>query len=157
MRHAESPTETLKERILYVAELKGIAKEKMCMSLDMTYGSFRGDAKARPINSDALALFFKLYPDISHDWLIHGEGDIYKNSSDIKPEIKNESMNDKELIEQLNKTISAHEKTISVQEKTIQSHEKTIEYLRAEKDELKREKDSLQLGEQNSLGKQRAV
>ena len=35
----------IKERILFVAEYKGISKEKFVSELGMTYGNFKGDNK----------------------------------------------------------------------------------------------------------------
>ena len=45
----------IKERILQIADFKGIAKEKFFESISMTYGNFKGKSKLTPINSNAIA------------------------------------------------------------------------------------------------------
>jgi phage repressor protein C with HTH and peptisase S24 domain len=69
----------IKERFLYVAEIKGIAKEKFCEDIGLTYANFKGKAKLTPVNSDAVANLLSIFPDISPDWLILNQGEIFKD------------------------------------------------------------------------------
>lgn len=68
----------IKERVLYIAEYKGISKEKFLETIGMTYGSFKGIAKKGSLNSDAIAKIYTKYPDIDPSWLITGEGNMIK-------------------------------------------------------------------------------
>jgi len=51
----EDKTTNIKERILLIAEKKGLSKEKFFEDLGLTYGNFKGKSKSTPINSNALA------------------------------------------------------------------------------------------------------
>lgn len=66
----------IKERVLQIAEFKGIAKEKFIENIGMTYGNFKGKSKESALNSDALAKILSIYPDINPTWLITGSGEI---------------------------------------------------------------------------------
>ncbi|MCO5230177.1 MAG: hypothetical protein M9958_03375 [Chitinophagales bacterium] len=68
----------IKERILYIAEYKGIAKEIFFEKINMTYGNFKGKSKQTPINSNAIADILSIYPDINSYWLITGKGSMLK-------------------------------------------------------------------------------
>lgn len=70
----DNKTSNIKERVLQIAEFKGIAKERFCESIGMTYGNFKGKSKETPLNSNAIADILTLYPDISSNWLITGKG-----------------------------------------------------------------------------------
>ena len=72
----ENKITKIKERILLYAQYKGIAYEKFTESIGMTYGNFKGSAKERPINSDALDNILSNYPDINPLWLISGVGSM---------------------------------------------------------------------------------
>ena len=71
----------IKERILQIAENKGIAKEKFFQKIGMTYGNFKGIQKKTSVNSDALDKIISIYPDISPEWLLSGKGDMFKSAS----------------------------------------------------------------------------
>ncbi len=71
----------IKERVLQIADYKGVSKEKFCKSIGMSYGSFKGDAKSRPLNSDAIENILTMYDDISANWLVTGDGEMTKNYS----------------------------------------------------------------------------
>lgn len=68
----------IKERILQIAENKGIAKEKFFENIGMTYGNFKGKSKLTPINSNAIEDIITNYPDIDLVWLLTGKGDMFK-------------------------------------------------------------------------------
>lgn len=87
----------IKERILYLIELKGDTKEKFFNKIGMTYGSFKGDAKKRPINSNALANILTIYPDVNPMWLIVGNGETFHSEPNIKPPEDEKHDNLKEL------------------------------------------------------------
>ena len=66
----------IKERILDVAVKKKIPKSVLCQKIGMTYASFKGSAKTRPLNSKAIADILMLYPDIDARWLLTGKGSM---------------------------------------------------------------------------------
>lgn len=72
----------IKERILQIADFKGIAKENFVSKLGMTYGNFKGRSKMTPINSNAIADILSQYPDINLEWLISGFGEMFKKTGD---------------------------------------------------------------------------
>jgi len=79
----------IKERVLQIAKSKNVSYEKFCEDIGMTYGSFKGVARDRPINSDALEIIIANNPDVDVRWLMTGEGEMYKNfgvATDIFPE-----------------------------------------------------------------------
>lgn len=72
---------TIKERVLQIAENKGISKESFFENLSITYGNFKGSAKKTPLNSDAIANILTKYPDINPNWLLTGDGDMITTNS----------------------------------------------------------------------------
>jgi len=74
----EDKTTNIKERILLIAEKKGLSKEKFFEDLGLTYGNFKGKSKSTPINSNALADISTKYSDIDLKWLLTGEGEMIK-------------------------------------------------------------------------------
>ena len=64
----------IKTRILAFAKEQGIGKGQIAQQLGMSYHSFRGPAKERPLNSNALEVLLRAYPQLSPDWLLLGKG-----------------------------------------------------------------------------------
>ncbi|WP_392471256.1 helix-turn-helix transcriptional regulator [Sphingobacterium cellulitidis] len=72
----ENKSSNIKERVLQIAEIKGVGKEKFFETIGMTYGNFKGKSKETPLNSNAIADIFTIYPDINLEWLLTGRGEI---------------------------------------------------------------------------------
>lgn len=70
----EDKINKIKERILQLAKYKGVAYEKFCDDIGMTYGNFKGKSKETPINSNAIANILTIYPETNLKWLITGNG-----------------------------------------------------------------------------------
>lgn len=68
----------IKERILYLTEYYSVSKELFFENIGMTYGNFKGSAKERPLNSDAIVKILSIYTEINSDWLLTGKGDMLK-------------------------------------------------------------------------------
>lgn len=66
----------IKERVLQIAEYKEVTKREFFESIEMSYGNFTGKSKKTPLNSNAIQNISSMYPDISLEWLIHGEGEM---------------------------------------------------------------------------------
>lgn len=71
---------SIKERVMQIAEYKGIAKKTFCEKIGLTYSSFRGNNKKTSLNSDAIVKILTLFQDISSDWLLKGEGEMLKST-----------------------------------------------------------------------------
>lgn len=78
----------IKERIIQVIEYKGIAKEDFYKKIGMTSANFRGDAKKRPLNSNAIENILSEIPDLNPEWLLTGKGEMLRGSEQ-KQEEKN--------------------------------------------------------------------
>jgi hypothetical protein len=74
---------TIKERILFLLEYKGIVKSRFFQQIGMTYGNFTGESKKTPLNSDAIGNILLEIPDVSVEWLITGKGEMLKNNQQI--------------------------------------------------------------------------
>jgi len=72
--------DTIKERVLKIAEYKGIPKEQFATEIGMTYGSFKGSAKNRPLNSNAIEKILTITPEINPEWLLTGTGEMLKST-----------------------------------------------------------------------------
>lgn len=72
---------TIKERVLYIAELKGIAKSVFFEEIGMSYSNFKGKNKKTPLNSDTIVDILSKYPDINPSWLLQGKGEILTSTS----------------------------------------------------------------------------
>ena len=83
----------IKERILYLSEIKKITKEKFFEDLGVTYGNFKGKAKEKALSSDVLAKIVAKYPDINPHWLLTGEGEMFKNKLMMMKMMKMMKMN----------------------------------------------------------------
>lgn len=68
----------IKERVLYVADYKGVSKEKFIEDLGMTYGNFKGKQKTTSVNSDFLDKILSKYDDVNPEWLLTGKGEMIK-------------------------------------------------------------------------------
>lgn len=78
----ENKITNIKERILQIAEFKGIAKELFFKQIGMTYGNFKGKSKETPINSNALEDIITNNPEINLLWLLTGKGSMINNVSE---------------------------------------------------------------------------
>lgn len=64
----------IKERILYIAKIKGIRLAEFCKSIGQTYGNYKGENIKSAVSSDVLARLLSLYPDVNADFLLRGVG-----------------------------------------------------------------------------------
>ncbi|MDD7912964.1 hypothetical protein [Polaribacter ponticola] len=64
---------SIKERLRQFAKKQGVSYEKLYKIIEMTDGSFKGNAINRSLNSDAIVKFYTNFPDVNLHWLITGE------------------------------------------------------------------------------------
>ena len=71
----EQKISPIKQRILFFAESLGISKRDFYKKI----GVSRGTLESRTgITEDIVAKFIAAYPDISLEWLIRGEGEMFR-------------------------------------------------------------------------------
>lgn len=97
----------IKERVLQIAENKGIAKEKFFQNIGMTYGNFKGRSKGTPLNSNAIADISSIYPDVDLQWLITGKGKMLKDSYAVDSSIQIEDLHNR-LVLFINKYVKSN-------------------------------------------------
>jgi len=66
----------IKERILELLKNQNINKEVFFSKIGMTSANFRGSAKERPINSNAIENIFSEIPNLNLEWLLTGKGEM---------------------------------------------------------------------------------
>ncbi len=78
----ENKITSIKDRVIKIAEIKGISKEKFFTELGTTSANFRGKAKETPLNSNTIINIIACYPEINLRWLLTGEGEILVNAQE---------------------------------------------------------------------------
>lgn len=77
----DNKSTNIKERVLQIAEIKGISKEKFIESIGMTYGNFKGKSKNTPLNSNAIEDILTSNRDIDPEWLLTGKGEMLRSDN----------------------------------------------------------------------------
>lgn len=112
----------VKERVLLIAEKKGISKTEFFKDVGLSYANFKGGQKNTALSSDAMIAILTRHPDISPAWLLMGEGKMMRSAETVSPEPQivasssEGSSVSKQLVAALEQTIKAQEKTISALE-----------------------------------------
>ena len=70
----ESKLAFVKERILYVAKIKGIRLADFCESIGQTYGNYKGENIKSAVSSEVLVRLLAIYPDVNADFILRGTG-----------------------------------------------------------------------------------
>lgn len=129
----------IKERVLLIAESKGINKAVFFEELGLSYANFKGVQKYSALSSDTMVIILNKYIDIDPIWLLMGTGEMYKHDLGYVREhgtsyqqSANSDDRDNLMVDSLNKVINALEQTIRTQEKTILALEKQIGFLERE-------------------------
>ncbi|UIR56074.1 hypothetical protein LZQ00_17645 [Sphingobacterium sp. SRCM116780] len=124
----------IKERVLLIAESKGINRMTFFEELGLSYANFKGIQKNSALSSDTVVIILSKYKDINPIWLLIGEGEMYKDAIgtvkdpllDPYTEIAFSDRGEVTAIDALYKVVSALEQTVRSQEKTIRALEKQI-------------------------------
>jgi len=112
----------VKERVLLIAEKKGISKTEFFKDVGLSYANFKGGQKNTALSSDAMIAILTRHPDISPAWLLMDEGKMMRAAETVSPEPQMASTSSegssisKQLVAALEQTIKAQEKTISALE-----------------------------------------
>lgn len=122
----------IKERVLRIAESKNIRKTDFFKDLGLSYANFKGVQKTTALNSDAVVTILARYPDIEPEWLITGQGEMFRQGSTVARD-KADMYQEPVVINEIEHTlIDALKLVIATQEKTIQSLEKQVAALERE-------------------------
>ncbi|MBB1644446.1 hypothetical protein [Sphingobacterium sp. UME9] len=121
----------VKERVLLIAETKGISKTEFFKDVQLSYANFKGGQKNTALSSDAMVAILSRHPDISPAWLLMGEGTMMRKDernvvSAPPAETAPATAEGLGIYKQL---VNALEQTVKAQEKTIQSLEGQVSLL----------------------------
>lgn len=121
----------VKERVLLIAETKGISKTEFFKEVQLSYANFKGVQKNTALSSDAMVAILSKHPDISPAWLLMGEGTMMRKDernvvSAPPAETATATAEGLGIYRQL---VNALEQTVKAQEKTIQSLEGQVSLL----------------------------
>lgn len=118
----------IKERILYIADLKEIKKDDFIESLNQKYSNYRGISKKSAPSAEVLAEISTKYPDVNITWILTGKGTPLKD----------------ELRKEVNQNILGHNNTL-VGNDLITDNSLTIQLLMTQVEDCKKiiaEKDA---------------
>lgn len=121
----------IKERVIELANFKGVALEKFFSDLGVTYGSFKGQNKNSSLNSSVIERIHELYPDINLSWLISGKGEILAE----KPVARSTILGDNNYVRQNSPSFQ------SPSDKLLRHKDELIAELRLHIADLKKELD----------------
>jgi hypothetical protein len=121
----------VKERVLLIAETKGISKTEFFKDVQLSYANFKGGQKNTALSSDAMVAILSKHPDISPAWLLMGEGTMMRKDernvvSALPAETAAATAEGLGIYKQL---VNALEQTVKAQEKTILSLEGQVSLL----------------------------
>jgi len=121
----------VKERVLLIAETKGISKTEFFKEVQLSYANFKGGQKNTALSSDAMVAILSKHPDISPAWLLMGERTMMRKDernvvSAPPAETAPATAEGLGIYRQL---VNALEQTVKAQEKTIQSLEGQVSLL----------------------------
>lgn len=85
---------TIKERILSFLESQGIKKVDFFEATGIQSSNFKGKNMSSQPGGDMLVKVLTIYPQLSAEWLLRGEGNMLKNiSTHDEPQAVNDSNN----------------------------------------------------------------
>lgn len=121
----------VKERVLLIAETKGISKTEFFKDVELSYANFKGGQKNTALSSDAMIAILIKHPDISPTWLLMGEGTMMRknDSGDVSAPTVETAPATAESLAIYKQLVNALEQTIKAQEKTILSLEGQVSLL----------------------------
>ncbi len=74
---------TIKERLLQFIENQGIKKEEFYSKIGIDGANFRGKNLHSEFSVDKVVKILRLFPQISTDWLLFGNGEMLKDANAI--------------------------------------------------------------------------
>ncbi|RKF34151.1 hypothetical protein BCY89_10970 [Sphingobacterium siyangense] len=121
----------VKERVLLIAETKGISKTEFFKEVQLSYANFKGGQKNTALSSDAMVAILSKHPDISPAWLLMGEGAMMRKDERnvVSAPLAETAPATAEGLGIYKQLVNALEQTVKAQEKTIQSLEGQVSLL----------------------------
>ena len=126
---------TIQERIKQFIDYKGITPYKFCKDLEFSMGSLN---KKGTIGTDKYLKIIKYYTDLNPEWLLTGEGNMFKEET-VQEEV---SANENELITLLREKVKDKEMIIKEKTKNIELLEERLKELQEQVKQLSRQKVS---------------
>lgn len=77
----EKKITTIKQRILQLLRDKDVTLSTFFPSIGESYANFKGTKLQSSLSSDTLATIVSNFPDVNVDWLVTGEGEMYKKTA----------------------------------------------------------------------------
>lgn len=114
----------IKQRILQIADIQDITKEKFFSNLGYSSANFRGKNLDKQVGSDVLEKIVTIY-EISSHWLLTGHGSMYQENNVVGEPPASYSSDERERI------IRLMEDRLRDKEKIIRMLEREVEDLRA--------------------------
>ena len=94
-----------------------------CEKIGMSYGSFTGQAKNTPLNSNAIANILCIVPDVNLHWLLTGIGDAVIVEQELdSSSIRGENTAKDSMIAELMTIIRTQAETLLQQQNFINDH-----------------------------------
>ena len=120
----------LKQRILQFLEIKGITKYKFYQETGITNGIL---SQKNGLTEENIEKFLLTYPEISAEWLMRGEGDMYVTGKSPKEDGSDANSLERRLAE--------IEKKQEIRDKEMESIMKTLEKISSELTSINEERD----------------
>jgi len=147
---------TIRERITYAIDALKLNRDEVFKALNIDPSSFRGKKKDRGINSQTVENFLIQNPEISAEFIMREEGNVFKNCNLVTGEHGVQNNNAGDVINTLHnkaETVGGHmvtittnndlEKIINDEGITIQSQQAVAAELQQLVNDLSRDKEAL--------------
>ncbi len=73
--------ENVKEKILIFVQSIGLSKAEIARQLGISKSNFVGEAMSSDLNVSMVIKFCQLYPQVSAEWLLRGEGSMLREGA----------------------------------------------------------------------------
>lgn len=103
---------TIKERILQFLDFKHIKKEYFYQKMNVAASNFKGNGLKSEIGSGQIVNFLSIYPEVSAEWLLTGEGDMLKIANATEEPISNSLCKECALLKTKDELIETQRKLI---------------------------------------------
>jgi hypothetical protein len=102
----------IKERILQYIDNQNIVREEFYKKVSIDGANFRGKNLNSEFSADKIVRILRIYPNISVEWLLLGEGEMLKSNIKLKE-------NEDEKVSKLLNIIEKQQDTINNQQEII--------------------------------------
>lgn len=134
----------IKDRILYVSDIKEVNKQTFFRKVGLNYSNFTGKSKESDLGSKYIGKIILNYPDINVEWLITGNGPMFKEKENREDGIElPDSVNKKNpqtVLALLEDKITLLEENKIWQQKEIARLEKKLAYITQQLKECQRKR-----------------